>query len=168
MVRVFHNTADALPALYRQGKFCLAPHNHRQDITLTIIHGYAVNVDFSFSKQSHPHAFYEWVFRSAIVDGGIATQYHEMGDLRVTGIRPINKEPLFLPSSAIHTVVASPGSAWMVTEGRLAPKHQLNLCYSAHGDFHLTQDELYEPMTAEEIEELNKEWHNHLRCWGHY
>jgi|ERR1700722_3651640 len=152
MRRVFHNTGDALPELIRGGVFCIAPHNHRQDISLTLLHGAVLNVDYSFDSRAADRQFFEWKFRSAIVDGEMATAYHNTGDLRVVNVQPLSRShALFLHSAAIHGIIASPGASWLIEEGALAPATQLNLCYSRNSDFHLSQDDLYGPMTPEEV-----------------
>lgn len=152
MVRVFHNTGDALPELVRNGVFCIAPHNHRQDISLTLLNGSVYNVDFKFDSRAPEKHFWEWKFKSAIVDGDMATQYHGTGDLRVVNIQPLARlHALFLSSASIHCIIASPGASWLIEEGALAPPKQHSLCYSRHSGFSLSMADLYEPMTAEEV-----------------
>lgn len=150
MIRVFHNIENCLPSLVKDGKFCLAPHNHRQDITLSMLTGSAYNVNFTYDNRAPEKHFWEWSFYSQIVDGEIAAHFHGTGDLRVSDVTPI-KSGIFLPSSQIHTVVAEPGSAWLVREGLTSPEKQENLCYSRHVDFKLSQDELYSELSHEEL-----------------
>lgn len=152
MLRIFHNTSNCLPGLIREGKYTLAPHNHRQDITLFAICGSATNINFAWDSRAPEKHFREWVFRSEIVDGEISAHYHDNGDLRVTGIEPINCGGIVLPSRQIHTVIASRGSAWLVMEGALAPQGQKSLCYSIHSPFVLSNEGLYENLTQRELD----------------
>lgn len=150
MIRVFHNTGNCLPVLTHDGKFTLAPHNHRQDITLSILKGSAYNVNFRFDSRAPEKHFWEWEFYSQIVDGEIAAHYSNTGDLRVTNIEPI-LNGLYLPASQIHTVVATPGSAWLVCEGALAKPGSKSLCYSRHGAFKLSLGNLYSVLPEAEL-----------------
>lgn len=161
MLRIFHNTGDCLPALTLDGKYCLAPHNHRQDITLSILKGAAYNVNFSYDSRAPEKHFYEWMFYSQIVDGEIKANFHGTGDLRIAQIEPI-RDGLFLHAAQIHTVVAEPGAAWLVTEGLVAPKDHKSLCYSRHGDFKLSQDGLYSELNAGELQYAWRELKDYL------
>jgi hypothetical protein len=158
MIRVFHCTGDCLPALSVNGEFCLAAHNHRQDITLSLLQGSSYNVDFEWDSRAPEKKFYEWRFYSQIVDGNIEAHYSNTGDLRIRQITPIPPRfyhGLFLRSTQIHTVVATVGSAWLIREGSLAPPEQKSLCYTMGGDFKLSSEGLYRDLS---IEELRAAW----------
>lgn len=145
MIRIFHNTGKAMATLTdADGSFRLAPHNHRQDIALFRIFGFAMNVNFSFDARLSGHYGYEYVFDSQLVDGKMGVHFHALGDLDITDIAPITTAGISLPATQVHTVVAEPDSAWLVMEGKTA--NDVSLCYSKKNDFTLNSEGLYTPL----------------------
>lgn len=150
MVRVFHNQGNALTGLMEGPQFSLAPHNHRQDLWLYQVQGTALNVSFSIDRQIHTRDFTEYKFESKIVDGNLAIRPISTVDLRVADIRPISEEGIFLSCREVHTVVASPNSAWLVVEKLMAPAKHASLCYGYHG-LKLNSKDLYRQMTPSNL-----------------
>ncbi len=151
MVRVFHNTGDSMGSLMDGDQFSIAPHNHRQDIMLYSVLGHVLNVSFAVDRVIHTRDFTEYKFSSAIADGDMGIHPVSTVDLKVSDIRPLTSAGTFLACSAVHTVIAPPGSAWLVVEGSLAPPKHRSLCY---GDHRLKFDQkgLYLPMPTYELE----------------
>lgn len=151
MVRVFHNTGDCVPSLLDwEGRYWLAPHNHRQDITLSALTGRAYNVSFAWDSRAQSKTSLEWIFRSEILGEGLAAHWHDAGELRMINVEPI-LDGLFIGASEIHTVIAEPGAAWLVREGQVAPVGHKSLCYSTHSPFVLSLDGLYSPLDRDEL-----------------
>ena len=154
MIRVVHNTGNALESLYgANNDFLFAPHNHRQDITLYALFGCSFNVTLRFDDRCSGHGGYQHVFDSELIDGKMGSHFRTCGDLDVANIRPIPESGLFLESQEIHTLITEPGAAWLIVEGELAtvkhPRH-INYCYSQVAGFKLeTTPDLYQPMSVE-------------------
>lgn len=156
MIRVFHNTGDSMACLVGPtGEFNVAPHSHRQDITLVRIAGNALNVDFSIDRLVHGKQQREWVFGSALLGGEFSIEWRNTVDLRVSNVCPIPDAGMHLASDRVHTVIAPPDSAWLVIEGKTAHARQRSLCYSLRGDFQLQSAGLYVPMSESEVAEAS-------------
>lgn len=153
MIRVFHNTGESLSSLVgTQGEFMLAPHNHRQDITLLRIAGSPVNVDFSIDRLVHGKQQREWRFVSALLTGEFSLEWSNTVDLRVSNAALIPDSGVYLSAEQVHTVIAPPGSAWMVIEGQIATPSHRSLCYSLRPGLVLNSNGLYLPMEEVELD----------------
>lgn len=153
MLRIFHNTGHRLRSLTGDQDYRLAPHNHRQDITLYGLFGSAANVALDVDRLPHRGTQFEYVFGSALQSGEFTLDFKDTVGLFVKDAQPLPKCGLKIPATEVHTVVAAPDSAWLVAEGTLAPATHHSLCYSKRHDFKLKNDGLYVPMTAEELQD---------------
>lgn len=151
MIRVVHNTGNALESLYGgNGDFLFAPHNHRQDITLYRISGFSLNVTLKFDDRCSGHGGYQHAFNSELIDGEMKTHWRACGDLDIANVKPIPEDGIFLESQEIHTLITEPSASWLIVEGELAtikhPRH-VNHCYSQVPGFSLkSNSDLYLPM----------------------
>lgn len=150
MIRVFHNRAcKQMESLYLlDGNYSIAPHNHRQDITLYALRGDVCNLSFKVDRRSHDREHTEFRFGSAIVDGKIEAHYRDCVDLYLDSANIIGFSGLFLSWQEVHTVLSSPGAAWAVVEGEEAPESAISLCYSRKNRLAFDQTDLYQPISS--------------------
>lgn len=155
MVRVFYNreSVDMEKLKQSNGLYTLAPHNHRQDITLYRMAGAPVNINFDVDRRSHDHYHIEMKFGSAIKDDKLGTDYRDCVDLYLKDARIVPTHGLFLPWQNVHTMLSKPGDAWLVVEGTTAPEGP-TLLYSPtkNGLLEFDQQGLYQTMTQDELE----------------
>lgn len=153
MIRVFHCEGARLSALYTADDFSIAPHNHRQDITLYHLYGNVANV--SFGDSSEDGEVHEYLVGSALLGGQFSLERTVKSGgglaLPVEQVTAIPRSGLFLTVNDVHTIVASPASAWLVIEGQQAPETHQSLCYSTKWNLQLKSDGLYIPMSENEL-----------------
>jgi len=144
MQRIFWSRDGCrMDRLRRGGDFSLLPHNHRQTIQLKALCGGAVNVDFEVGE--HGFLATEYEFTSALLTGEFGFRPVRPCRLAIRSVREIGDAGIILPWSEVHTVMARPESAWLVTEGQVAPAGSSSLCYSLKGEgLRLERDGLYE------------------------
>ncbi len=154
MRRIFYAGLDCKMGLWDGADFRIKPHNHRQDIRLSRLFGRVSNVDVKLSEVHQwrsEFAVYEYAFGSALLDGQFSLRRVRlmMGDLIE---RPLTA-PIYLHWSNVHTVVAEPGSAWLVEEGAVAPEG-MERCYSVSHRLSLSSEGLYRPLDRERLGEM--------------
>jgi hypothetical protein len=174
MVRIFHNRGHSLATLMDGDRFRLAPHNHRQDIALFPLFGSVANVSFNVERDSfdpppsgwrrppryvaldsagvyfiYPNRAHEYHFGSALASGLFDLSWKRTVELTVSQVASLPGNGLEISSSEVHTVVAEPGSAWLVIEG--GQQTDDTLCYSRKYDFRLSADGLYEEMNGPQL-----------------
>lgn len=152
MKRIFYAGVDCRMDLWDGADFRLKPHNHRQDIRLTLLFGSAVNVGLRFGA-GEIHTF-KYKFTSALLQGqfGLERMEDQWCSLRET---PLSSTPLFLSWSDVHTVTAAPRSAWLVEELDLAPDG-MDRCYSVSHRLSLSSAGLYEPMSYTQLAAMER------------
>lgn len=159
MLRVFYTSKEAkLDNLEDSQDFMVMPHNHRQDITLYHLFGRATNVrmDFGFGSELH-----EYSFGSAILNGEFSLAYRQRTSA-VFVYEEITSEGLPLKWDDAHTIVAHPGSAWVVKEGDLAPEPYTSLSYSRQREKKLNSAGLYRKMDANELRMVSSHLLTHI------
>lgn len=154
MLRVFHNTGSSMLSLYDSvGEYMLAPHNHRQDITIYAIHGEITNVTFEVIHRSHHRDRHEYTFKSAIQGGDLSLDFIDTVEMKIQNIQVLHPadDGLRIPCADVHTVVAAPHTAWLVVEGAIAPLKHRPWCYTVGFKHGFDSDGLYRPMDQEEL-----------------
>lgn len=147
MRRIFYSGLHCRMDLWDDGgDFRLKPHNHRQNIKLSLLFGNVQNVSIGLG----PHGtdlFHVWKYRfgSALLDGQFSVERMNEEQCSLTHT-PLTSEPLTLHWNDVHTVVADPGSMWLVEEGELAPPG-MERCWSTNHRLKLSNAGLYEPMS---------------------
>lgn len=150
MRRVFYAGVDCRMPLFDGADFRLKPHNHRQNITLTLLTGDASNVTLKTGFGDHRVWCYK--FKSALLNGEFALERMNYENARTVS-KPITPKGISLHWSIVHTVVARPMTAWLVEEGELAPPDMERL-WSIDHDLKLSSKGLYEPMSAKGLETM--------------
>lgn len=155
MRRIFYASQHCRMDLWDGADFRLKPHNHRQNITLQLLFGNVSNVALKLSEVHQGRGefvVYEYAFGSALLNGEFSLNRIRMhaADLRH---KDLTERPLYLHWSNIHTVVAAPGSAWLVEEFAVAPEG-MGRCYSVSHRLKLSSDGLYRKMSQGELEEM--------------
>ncbi len=156
MIRLFYNSSSKEMKNLKQddGRYVLAPHNHRQDISLYRVSGNPVNINFFVDRRSHDHYHIEMKFGSAITDGKLRTDYRDCVDLYLQDANVVpGREGMALPYQQVHTMLSSPGDSWLVVEGQVAPEGTIPYCYSPtkNGLLEFDQSGLYQTMTEFEL-----------------
>ncbi len=157
MRRVFYASQICRMDLWDGADFRLKPHNHRQNIKLTLLFGKAANVDVKLSEVHQwrgEFAVYEYGFRSALLNGEFSVERIRMHAASLK-MRDLTERPLYLHWSNIHTVVAAPRSAWLVEECALAPEG-MERCYSVSHRLSLSSDGLYRKMDRAELDQMEE------------
>lgn len=151
MVRVFAvPDTDVLYGVYRlEGppEFAVLPHNHRQDITLTLLKGKASNVKF-FIGDGRSKAW-EYRFGSALLNGEFTLERVRQVDYIFVEV-PLDG---YMSASEVHTVMASQGAAWVVEEGQRVVRPP-SLCYSHEPHKKLDNTGLYVKLTDEKLKRV--------------
>ena len=128
--------------------FRLKPHNHRQDITLTPLFGDVIQVGLKLSDTYGDFFVYKYKYEPALGSDAFTLERMEYSKAKLV-LEPLVK-PVHMHWSDLHTIVAHPGSAWLVEEGQLAPAGMQRL-YSTSHRLVLSNDGLYIPMTEYEL-----------------
>jgi hypothetical protein len=167
MARVFFNRdcPDMANLHGSDGSYILAPHNHRQDIALYGLWGSATNVSFKVDRRTHDRYHTEFRFGSAIVDGKITAEYKDCVDLYLQDAAIIPRTGLSMSCRAVHTVLSTVGSAWLVVEGHTAPEGSESLCYSPakNGVLVFDQAGLYQEMTPVECASMPRLYYDAMQ-----
>lgn len=154
MKRIFY-TERNLP-FWKDGDgadFNLAPHNHRQDVSLTLLKGEVINYDFHHGEGQY---LYAYKFKSALLEGKFTLEqrgYHKMWHSSI----PLSNTPLYLGWNDVHTITASAGSIWLVEEGQEAPPDS-QFCYSVSNHLRLKEEGLYIPLKGRVLDV----WESHI------
>ena len=150
MRRVFYASPECrLSEMWDGADFMLKPHNHRQDIILTKLCGSVTNIKVIQSGPDRPYTVYRYGFGSALKDGSFTLTRMWKEDI---GFReqPITESPLLMHWSEFHTIIAAPGSSWMVEERQMAPASCERLL-SVNHNLSLSAEGLYIPLTESEL-----------------
>ncbi len=129
--------------LWDGADFRLKPHNHRQNISLTLLFGKATNVTVSLGRGEL--AVWKYKFGSGLLEKDFTLDRMNREDATLKE-KPITHEPTSLHWSEVHTVVADPMSAWLVEEGPLAPPG-MERCYSVNHRLEMSNAGLYCPLS---------------------
>lgn len=160
MIRVFYATyGHHLKSLYTDDTrkyFVVAPHNHRQDISITLLFGQVIN--WRVLPWQGSFVLTQYKFSSGILGRMDVT---EMGINRVS-MFPTELstfKPLKLQATDVHTIqVISNEAAWLVDEGKLGTNPIL--AYNGP-DWKPSAEGLYVTMTAQELESRNTQFTNY-------
>lgn len=147
MKRVFYCSRSCKMSLWEGADFRVKPHNHRQDIKLTLLFGSAQNVTVKFGYGEHRLFCYR--FKSALLNGDFSVEKMNFDNAHTVS-EPITKAGLSLHWSVVHTVAAEPNTAWLVEEGNLAPP-DMERVWSADWNLNLSSEGLYRPMTRRDL-----------------
>lgn len=160
MIRIFHNTGSSMSSLVKEdGDYRVAPHNHQQDIRLFMLSGSVVNVNFEVHNYAPGRrSTFEYWFGSALKSGEFSIHFHDMAEMFIDDISTIPESGIVLNSKQVHTVVAAPGSAWLVAEGQIAPAKQRSVCYSKKPNLKLNSAGLYIPMSPLDLGNAGREF----------
>ena len=154
MRRVFYAGADCRMDLWDGADFRLKPHNHRQDIRLTLLFGEAKNVTIKVGHGKGPHRLWCYRFGSALLNREFSLERMHHEDAGVSE-EPITAEGLPLHWSIVHTVVAAPRTAWLVEEFDLAPEGTERL-WSVNHNLTLSSAGLYRKMDRFELDGMER------------
>lgn len=152
MKRVFYASPFCKMHLWEGADFLLRPHNHRQDITLTLLFGQAQNV--LLKTGFGIHRVFCYAFQSALLHGEFDLKRMHHDDAQVS-LKPITKNPMYLHWSVVHTVTADPESAWLVEEGSSA-QPDMERIWSTDHNLKLSTKGLYRPMDREELDQITE------------
>lgn len=150
MLRIFYvpESCRSLERLMTGNDYSLMPHNHRQDITLYGLFGHATNVMHKYvPKEENGMPKYEYSFGSALIDGEFSLNLEKEVNQAGAKWDEIDTNGVCLLASDIHTVVAEPGSAWLVVEGKLSERESTR-CYSMLANKKLSSEGLYESIPS--------------------
>jgi hypothetical protein len=150
MRRVFYAGVDCHMDLWDGADFRIKPHNHRQDIKLTLLFGKVENVSMKIQPIGFEE-FHVWKyeFGSALLNGQFDLKRREEVGV-ILKAAPITKEGIHLHWSDVHTVTAKPHSAWLIEEGDRAPEG-MERCYSISHHLEMSSEGLYQSMTADAL-----------------
>lgn len=148
LLRVFHATdMSDIQDVLTDGDYSVAPHNHSFDLILFKLFGEAGDVRFKQASDGES-ADYEYPLSK---DGNSFTfQTPKLTHLYIHGMSRIGLNGIRIPASDIHTVIASPGSAWLSVQ--VASGDADVFCYSRKPDFKLDTASLYVPMSDEDLQ----------------
>lgn len=152
MRRIFYCGPNCTMDLWAGADFRLKPHNHRQNLRLTLLFGQAKNVSLKIGFGIHRAWCYR--FGSALLNGSFELDRLFFQDVDVAP-KPITREGVDLHWSDVHTMTAQPGSAWLVEEGELAPPDTAR-CWSIDHQLKLSNEGLYLPMEAKQLGSLER------------
>lgn len=137
--------------LWDGADFRLKPHNHRQNIRLTPLFGDVIQVKFTLSDSHGDFFLYKYKYEPALGSEQFKLERMEYTKAKFS-LEPLVK-PINMHWSDLHTIVAQPGSAWLVEEGWLAPEGMQRI-YSTSHRLELSNEGLYIPMTSYELRTL--------------
>lgn len=157
MRRVFYCGADCRMDLWDGADFRIKPHNHRQDITLTLLFGKVDNhvLKVGFGEM----AVWKYGFGSALLNGEFSLSRMNREDAQLRE-QPITRGGLFMEWNMAHTVTARKYSAWLVEEGCPAPPG-MERCWSISHRLTLSSEGLYQPMDAAQLKVVGDEINRH-------
>lgn len=160
MVRVFYATDQCnITNLYTAGDFTIKPHNHRQDLTFTLLFGKASHHLLKFGHGEETAYCYR--FSSAILGGNLEVE-RMFKDTIDTIEEAITTTPRKMHWSVVHTVTAEPESVWLVQEGTLAPAPDLSRCWSLSPRLKLSSEGLYQPMDPKTLQHFTDQINSRL------
>lgn len=166
MLRMFYcgESCTSMSSLRSSNDFSILPHNHHQDLILYRLTGKPKNVTLRFIK-SGDYPIYEYSFGSALLDGNFSldfckTRYATFSE------SSIGDGGLFIESNFVHTIVASPGDAWVVEEKTLRSTD--TRCYSFRHLDNLSSENLYIPMAPTDIKRVVEEINNRMKLERRY
>jgi hypothetical protein len=170
MVRVFHATpGHGLINIFKRldlptAEFCLAPHNHRQDVSLELIYGNVSNwrateTDAEFAIDLTEYRFFSGILGKMEVEPLRKARMAFNREVLQSGV------PAHMSASQVHTVqVVSPPAAWIVREGEIS--NAPSLAYNCEG-WEPTSGGLYIPMTADELADAALAIAKNMSAAGH-
>lgn len=147
---VFSNAGD-------RGDFTCMPHNHRANLSITVLRGQLTNVMYqplssNFFRKLNAAAFlHQYEFTSQILTGRTKLEYKKILQVEDLGNTTYRVGDTFhLQASDVHTVIASPDCIWHVDEGYLYQTLPV-YCYSHFPDKKIDTAELYQDMTPDQV-----------------
>lgn len=145
MKRVFYCSKSCRMDLFDGADFVLKPHNHRQDIKLTLLFGAAENVSVKFQAQGFgDYNLWGYKFSSALLNQIFSLERLNCCPASLVR-KPITEVGTALHWSEVHTVTARHHTAWLVEEGELAPPGMERM-WSVDRHLRLNSSDLYKPM----------------------
>lgn len=149
MKRIFHLRPDAPPMdVWDEADFYLKPHNHKYNLKITKLFGTVRNLTLDFHNYGK-HELWCYDFRSGLnQDFGLTKMWQQRADVKTKELA--NGESVSLCWNVVHTVNATPDSAWMVEEFEDAPVGT-NRLWSRNHELTLSPVGLYVPMSQLEL-----------------
>lgn len=120
LVRVFHIRGNMLQGNYPYSpSYSIGIHNHRYDLAMVGVQGRAINYTWKRggSLRTDQHSLYEFEWRTHI-DGKGSSRLVGLANLTLDSAQELREgERRFVANTALHTVWAEPGAAWIIYEG---------------------------------------------------